>query len=81
MAKQQRTIRDPFRSIDGAALAWVVGGRITPRKGMDPAVVQGVTNLAKTIAEVGQVLSANQQQGDAQMQQVMQRLMQARGAR
>ena len=81
MAKQQRTTRDPFRSIDGAALAWVVGGRITPRKGMDPAVAQGVTNLAKTIAEVGQVLSAKQQQGDAQMQQVMQRLMQARGAR
>jgi hypothetical protein len=81
MAKQNRTIRDPFRSIDGAALAWVVGGRITPRKGMDPAVVQGVTNLAKTIAEVGQVMSAKQQQSDAQMGQVMQQMMQSRGAR
>ena len=81
MAKQKRTIRDPFRSIDGAALAWVVGGRITPRKGMDPAVVQGVTNLAKTIAEVGQVMSAQQQQSDAQMGQVMQQMMQSRGAR
>lgn len=81
MAKQKRTIRDPFRSIDGAALAWVVGGRITPRRGMDPAVVQGVTNLAKTIAEVGQVMSAKKQQSDAQMGQVMQQMMQARGAR
>lgn len=81
MAKQNPTIRDPFRSIDGAALAWVVGGRITPRKGMDPAVVQGVTNLAKTIAEVGQVMSARKQQGDAQLGQMMQQMMQSRGAR
>lgn len=80
MAKQQRTLQDPFRSIDGTALAGVVGGRITPRKGMDPAVVQGVTNLAKTIAEVGQVMSAKQQQSDAQMGQVMQRLAQNRSA-
>jgi hypothetical protein len=80
MAKQQRTIRDPFQSIDGTALAGVVGGRITPRKGMDPAVVQGVTNLAKSIAEVGQVMSAKQQQSDAQRAQVMQQLAQSRGA-
>ena len=80
MPKQNRTIRDSFMPIDGAALAWVVGGRITPRKGLDPAVVQGVTNLAKTIAEVGQVISAQKQQGDAQMAQLMQRMMQARGA-
>jgi len=81
MAKQTRTVRDPFRSIDGAALAWVVGGRITPRKGPDPAVIQGVTTLAKTIAEVGQVMSAKKQQSDAQMGQMMQQMMQSRGAR
>jgi hypothetical protein len=81
MAKQKRTIPDSFQSIDGAALAWVTGGRIIPRKGLDPAVVQGVTNLAKTISEVGQVLSAQKQQGDAQMQQVMQQMMQGRGGR
>ena len=81
MAKQTRTIRDPFQSIDGTALSWVVGGRITPRKGLDPAVVQGVTSLAKTIAEVGQVMSAKKQQSDAQMGQVMQQMMQSRGAR
>lgn len=80
MAKPQRTAHDPFQSIDGTALAVVVGGRITPRKGLDPAVVQGVTNLAKSIAEVGQVLSAQKQQGDAQMAQLMQRMMQSRGA-
>lgn len=80
MAKQKRTIPDSFQSIDGASLAGVVGGRIIPRKGLDPAVVQGVTNLAKTIAEVGQVMSAKKQQSDAQMQQVMQQMMQSRGA-
>jgi hypothetical protein len=80
MAKQKRTTPDSFQSIDGAALAGVVGGRIIPRKGLDPAVVQGVTNLAKTIAEVGQVMSAQKQQSDAQMQQVMQQMMQSRGA-
>ena len=81
MAKQNRTLRDPFRSIDGTALAGVVGGRVTPRKGLDPALAQGVTSLAKTIAEVGQVMSAKKQQGDAQMGQVMQQMMQSRGAR
>ena len=81
MAKQKRTIPDSFQPIDGTALAGVVGGRIIPRKGLDPAVVQGVTNLAKTIAEVGQVMSAQKQQGDAQMQQMMQQMMQSRGAR
>jgi len=81
MAKKHRITSDPFRPIDGAALSWVVGGRVTPRKGMDPAVIQGVTNLAKTISEVGQVLSAKKQQGDAQMGQVMQQMMQARGGR
>jgi hypothetical protein len=78
MAKQTRTNHDPFRSIDGTALAAVVGGRITPRKGMDPAVVQGVTSLAKTIAEVGQVMSAKKQQSDAQMGQMMQQMMAGR---
>lgn len=80
MAKQNRSIRDPFRPIEGTALAYVVGGRITPRKGLDPAVVQGVTNLAKTIAEVGQIMSAKKQQSDAQVGQMMQRVMQSRGA-
>ena len=81
MAKKHRITSDPFRPIDGAALSWVVGGRVTPRKGMDPAVIQGVTNLAKTISEVGQVMSAQKQQGDAQMGQMMQQMMQARGGR
>jgi hypothetical protein len=79
MAKKNRITSDPFRPIDGAALSWVVGGRITPRKGMDPAVVQGVTNLAKTIAEVGQVMAAKKQQSDAQMGQMMQQMMAGRG--
>jgi len=81
MAKQHRITSDPFQPIDGAALSWVVGGRITPRKGMDPAVIQGVTNLAKTISEVGQVMAAQKQQGEAQMGQLMQQMMQARGGR
>jgi hypothetical protein len=81
MPKQRHVPHDPFRSIDDTALAGVVGGRITPRKGLDPAVVQGVTNLAKTIAEVGQVMSVKQQQSQAQMGQMMQQMMQSRGAR
>ena len=80
MPKQNRTLQDPFRSIDGSALTWVVGGRVTPRKGLDPAVVQGVTSLAKTISEVGQVMSAQKQQSDAQMGQMMQKMMASRGA-
>lgn len=68
-------------SIDDRALAQVVGGRITPRKGLDPSVVQGIQQLAKTIAEVGQVLAASQQAGSQQMMQMMQQMMQARGGR
>lgn len=79
MPKQNRATQDPFHSIDGASLTWVVGGRITPRKGPDPAVVQGITSLAKTIGEVGQVMSAKKQQSDAQMGQMMQQMMARRG--
>jgi hypothetical protein len=70
-----------FQPIDGTALATVVGGRITPRKGVDPAVIQGIQTLAKAIVEVGQQMSASKQAGSQQMMQMMQQMMQARGGR
>lgn len=72
---------DPFSSIDTASLDTVVGGRIAPRRGNDPAVVQGIQQLAKTLAEVGQALTATKQAGSQQMMQMMQQMMQARGGR
>jgi hypothetical protein len=72
---------DPFQSIDGAALSTVVGGRITPRKGTDPAVIQGIQSLVQVIAQVGQQMSASKQAGSQQMMQMMQQMMQARGGR
>ena len=72
---------DPFQAIDGAALATVVGGRITPRKGPDPAVIQGIQSLVQVIAQAGQQMSATKQAGSQQMMQMMQQRMQKRGGR
>jgi hypothetical protein len=72
---------DPFQTISADELATVGGGRLIPSKGPDPAVLQGIQQLAQTIAEVGQLLAAQQQQSSAQMMQLMQRMMQARGGR
>lgn len=79
MAKKRRSIYTPFQLIDGAALAWVVGGRITPRTGLDPAIVSGITNLAKTIGETGQLMQANEQKRMGELQQVMQQVKAQRG--
>jgi hypothetical protein len=76
---RKRTLVRPLQSIDGAALANVVGGRITPRKGVDPAVITGIQTLAKTIAEVGQQMAAQKQAGSQQLMSLMQQLKQARG--
>jgi len=78
--RKPQTIR-PLQSIDGASLANVIGGRITPRKGVDPAVIQGIQTLAKTIAEVGQQMNASKQAGSQQMMQLMQQLKERRGGR
>jgi len=78
---RKRKIIDPFQTIDGASLANVVGGRITPRKTTDPAVLQGIQALAKVIAEVGQQMTASKQAGSQQMMSMMQQMMQARGGR
>jgi len=79
--QRKRRAMQPFQSISGAALETVVGGRITPRKGVDPAVIQGIQTLAKSIVEVGQQMAASKQAGSQQMMQMMQQMMQARGGR
>ena len=50
-----------MEAIDLDALATVTGGRITPAKGPDPALIQGVQQLVQTIEAVGQALVQNQQ--------------------
>lgn len=78
MSKQMPA--DPFQPISAADLASVGGGRLIPNKGPDPAVIQGIELLAKTIAEVGQVLAANGQARSQQTMQMMQQLMERRRA-
>ncbi len=80
MAKKR--MRDPFKAINPALLADVSGGRMIPRQGTDPRVIQGVQTLVKTMSEVGQVITAKNQKSEAEGQQMMQQLMQKmQGAR
>jgi hypothetical protein len=81
MAKQRADQPQPLESIDVATLQAVTGGRISRSSGPDPAVLQGIKQLAEIISAVGQNLAQAKQQSSAQMMQMMQQLMQARGGR
>ena len=72
--------RDPFPSLSAADLASVNGGRLIASKGPDPAVIQGIELLVKTLAEVGQQMSASGQAQSQQMMQMMQQMMEKRRA-
>lgn len=67
--------------IDLGALEAVTGGRISRSSGPDPAVLQGIKQLAEIITAVGQNLAQSKQAGSQQMMQMMQQMMQARGGR
>lgn len=80
MTKQHRTVSG-FQTIDLATLDTVSGGRILPRKGIDPMLIQGIQQLAQAVAAIGQSREAAKQAGSQQMMQVMQQMMQSRGPR
>lgn len=67
-----------FPTIDAAVLAAVTGGRKTQVEQIDPALIQGIGELAKSVQTVGQSLVATRQQSDGQMMQMMQQMMQSR---
>jgi hypothetical protein len=81
MAKPKRSAPRPFQTIDLATLDTVSGGRIIPRKGMDPAIIQGIQTLAQAIEAIGKQMEASKQAGSQQLMQVMQQMMQARGGK
>lgn len=68
-------------TIELQALAIVTGGRRTNVEQIDPALVQGIGELAKAVSAVGQTLAATKQQSDGQMMQMMQQMMQAKMGR
>jgi hypothetical protein len=73
---------DEFKTIDLDALDDVTGGRYTRgADAIDPALIQGIGELAKAVSAVGQGLAATKQQSDGQMMQMLQQMMQARGGR
>jgi len=78
MSKKMPT--DPFQAIAAVDLAQVNGGRLIANKGPDAAVIQGIQLLVKTLAEVGQTMSANSQQQSQQMMGMMQQMMEKRRA-
>lgn len=71
---------DPFQSLSAGDLASVNGGRLIANKGPDAAVIQGIELLVKTLAEVGQQMSANGAAQSQQMMQMMQQMMEKRRA-
>jgi hypothetical protein len=68
-----------FPTIDLATLDGVSGGRILPKSGPDPMMVQGIQELAKAIAAITQSMEGQKQQSSAQMMQMMQQMMAKRG--
>jgi hypothetical protein len=72
---------DPFVTLSPCVLTVVTGGRTTHVPQIDPALIQGIGELAKSVQVVGQTLAATKQQSDGQMMQMMQQLMQSKMAR
>jgi len=67
-----------FQTIDARVLSAVIGGRFSPRTTLDPVLLQGMQELAKAIASVGQNMAAAKQSSSSQMMQMMQQMMQSR---
>jgi hypothetical protein len=75
----RRRIIKPLQTIDLATLDTVSGGRILPKSGVDPLMLQGMQELTKAVAAIGQTMEAKKQQSSSQMMQMMQQMMQRRG--
>ncbi len=67
-----------LQTIDPRVLRAVLGGRFTPRTTLDPVLMQGIQELSKAIASVGQNMAAAKQSSSSQMMQMMQQMMQSR---
>jgi hypothetical protein len=78
MAKHKPAPRSPqtLQTIDLATLDTVTGGRIIPRKGPDPALIQGIQTIMQAIDAIGKQQAAGSQQ---MMQQLMQFVQEKRG--
>jgi hypothetical protein len=68
---------DPFTAIELDALHEVTGGRITKADSIDPALIQGIAELAKAVQAMGQGMVAAKQQGDGQWMQMIQQMAQS----
>lgn len=79
MRKHRRTATSPFPTIHGAMLEWVVGGRLTERKGPPPELVKAFETLGKVTGETVQLLNAKEEQRKQQTAGLMQQMMQQRG--
>jgi hypothetical protein len=70
-----------LQTIDPRVLTAVVGGRFSPRTTLDPVLLQGMQELSKAIASVGQNLASAKQSGTSQMMQMMQQMMESKRGR
>lgn len=74
MMKQPPPTRG-LETIDHARLDTVTGGRIIPRKGTDPGLLQGITELTKIIAELNKQSDAKKQASMKEMMGMLQQFM------
>lgn len=76
---RKRKPAEQLPSISSTDLEAVTGGRISIRKGPDPAVIGGIKQLAETVAALGQKMTADNAGKQQQTAQMMQQMMGARG--
>ena len=71
-----------FETVDVDELDAVVGGRIThgPVQ-IDPALIQGIGELAKAVEAAGQGIAQSSQANQQGMMQMFQQMAQAKGGR
>jgi len=70
-----------LETIDLVRLDTVTGGRIIPRKGTDPTLLAGLTELTKIIQTLGQQMNAKKEAGNKEMLGMVQQLMQQRAGK
>jgi hypothetical protein len=81
MSRKPTPPRESLASIDPAALEAVTGGRVSRSSQPDPALLQGMQQLAQAIVAVGQNMAQAKAADSQGMMQMMQQMMQARGGK
>ncbi len=78
MSRKPEHSSESLASIDPAVLEAVTGGRVSRSSQPDPAILQGMQQLAQSIVAVGQNMAQAKAASSQNMMQMVQQLMQQR---